>query len=111
MIGRYGMNKNLGTVSYTGGEELFIGRDFERTKSYSEKVAAAMDDEVKVLIDKAYQHCEEILNREKEKLQAVVDFLLAHETMSGKQFAQCMKGEEITEDPNSSLFDEFKTKE
>ena len=111
MIGRYGMNKNLGTVSYTGGEELFIGRDFERTKSYSEKVAAAMDDEVKVLIDKAYQHCAEILNREKEKLQAVVDFLLAHETMSGKQFAQCMKGEEITEDPNSSLFDEFKAEE
>jgi ATP-dependent Zn protease len=49
MIGRYGMSKTLGTVSYTGGEELFIGRDFERTKSYSEKVAGTMDDEVKAL--------------------------------------------------------------
>ena len=111
MIGRYGMNKNLGTVSYTGGEELFIGRDFERTKSYSEKVAGTMDDEVKALIDKAYQHCAEILTRDKEKLQTVVDFLLTHEIMSGKQFAQCMKGEEITEDANSSLFDEFKAEE
>lgn len=111
MIGRYGMNKNLGAVSYTGGEELFIGRDFERTKSYSEKVAGTMDDEVKALIDKAYQHCAEILTRDKEKLQTVVDFLLTHEIMSGKQFAQCMKGEEITEDANSSLFDEFKAEE
>ena len=111
MIGRYGMNKNLGAVSYTGGEELFIGRDFERTKSYSEKVAGTMDDEVKALIDKAYQHCAEILTRDKEKLQTVVDFLLTHEIMSGKQFAQCMKGEEITEDSHSSLFDEFKAEE
>jgi len=111
MIGRYGMNKNLGAVSYTGGEELFIGRNFERTKSYSEKVAGTMDDEVKALIDKAYQHCAEILTRDKDKLQAVVDFLMANETMSGKQFAQCMEGEKITEKSETNLFDQFKTEE
>ncbi len=110
MVGRYGMNKNLGTVSYTGGEELFIGRDFERTKSYSEKVAGTMDDEVKLLMDKAYQQCAEILTRDKEKMQIVVDFLLANETMSGAQFAQCMKGEEITAGA-SSMFDEFRSEE
>ena len=108
MIGRYGMNKNLGTVSYTGGEELFIGRDFERTKSYSEKIAGAMDDEVKLLMDKAYQQCADILNRDSEKLHTIVEFLLAHETMSGTQFVQCMKGEPITEDSKSNLFEEFK---
>ena len=108
MIGRYGMNKNLGTVSYIGGEELFIGRDFERTKSYSEKVAGTMDDEVKLLMDQAYQQCAQILTRDREKLQKVVDFLLAHETMSGSQFEQCMQGQEITEDSSGSLFDAFK---
>lgn len=108
MVGRYGMNKNLGTVSYTGGEELFIGRDFERTKSYSEKVAGTMDDEVKLLIDKAYQHCADILTRDSEKLKTVVKFLLEHETMSGQQFAQCMKGEPITDDSASSLFNGFR---
>ena len=108
MIGRYGMNKNLGTVSYIGGEELFIGRDFERTKSYSEKVAGTMDDEVKLLMDEAYQQCAQILTRDREKLQKVVDFLLAHETMSGSQFEQCMQGQEITEDSSGSLFDAFK---
>ena len=108
MIGRYGMNKNLGTVSYMGGEELFIGRDFERTKSYSEKIAGTMDEEVKLLMDKAYQHCAEILTRDQEKLQKVVDFLLAHETMSGSQFEQCMQGQQITEGSSGSLFDAFR---
>ena len=108
MIGRYGMNKNLGTVSYIGGEELFIGRDFERTKSYSEKIAGTMDDEVKLLMDQAYQQCAQILTRDKEKLQKVVDFLLEHETMSGSQFEQCMQGQEIAEDSSGSLFDAFK---
>lgn len=108
MIGRYGMNKNLGTVSYTGGEELFIGRDFERTKSYSEKFAGSMDEEVKQLIDKAYAQCADILTRDSEKLKNVVKFLMEHETMSGQQFAQCMKGEPITEEGTSSLFDGFR---
>ena len=110
MVGRYGMNKTLGTVSYTGGDELFIGRDFERTKGYSEKVAGTIDDEVKVLMDQAYRHCADILTKDSEKLHKIVDFLLEKEIMSGKQFAQCMQGEEITEDSASSLFDEFREK-
>ena len=111
MVGRYGMCQSLGTVSYTGGEELFIGRDFERTKSYSEKVAGTMDDEVKLLIDKAYKHCAEILTRDSDKLKEVVKFLLENETMSGAQFESCMKGEPIDTASATSLFDAFKTEE
>ena len=111
MVGRYGMCPTLGTVSYTGGEELFIGRDFERTKSYSEKVAGTMDDEVKALMDKAYKHCADILTRDSEKLKQVVKFLLDNETMSGSQFAQCMQGQPIDENRQSSLFAEFETEE
>ncbi len=111
MVGRYGMSKSLGTVSYTGGEELFIGRDFERTKSYSEKIAGTMDYEVKELIDKAYKHCAEILTRDSEKLGQVVKFLLEHETMSGTQFAQCMQGQPISEEGKASLFAEFENQE
>ena len=105
------MCKSLGTVSYTGGDELFIGRDFERTKSYSEKVAGTIDDEVKELIDRAYQHCTDILTRDSEQLKQVVKFLLENETMSGKQFTQCMKGEPIDADSSSNLFDEFRQEE
>ena len=107
MVGRYGMCPTLGTVSYIGGEELFIGRDFERTKSYSEKVAGTMDDEVKQLIDKAYKHCADILTQNSEKLKQVVEFLLEHETMSGSQFTQCMEGKPVDVENTGSLFDGF----
>ena len=105
MVARYGMCESLGTVSYTGGDELFIGRDFEKTKGYSEKVAGTIDDEVKNLIDRAYRHCEQILRRDEEKLNRVVEFLLAHETMTGAQFADCMEGRPIRDPENISLFD------
>ena len=107
MVARYGMCQKLGTVSYTGGEELFIGRDYEKTKSYSEKVAGTIDDEVKAIVDKAYAQCEEILKTNMDKLNAVTEFLLANETMSGKQFEQCMTGQEITEATDTSLFQPY----
>ena len=107
MVGRFGMCENLGTVSYTGGDELFIGRDYQSTKSYSEKIAGTIDDEVKILIDKAYDQCAQILQKDAEKLKAVVKFLMEYETMTGKQFEQCMKGETIEVDSDASLFDTF----
>ena len=60
MVARYGMCEKLGTVSYLDGGEVFIGRDYQTTKSYSEKIAGTIDDEVKALIDKAYDHCREV---------------------------------------------------
>ena len=107
MVARYGMCEKLGTVSYLSGGEVFIGRDYGTTKSYSEQVAGTIDEEVKLLIDKAYRHCEQILTDDKEKLMQVVDFLMERETMSGTQFADCMEGREIGEASSTSLFDAF----
>lgn len=111
MVARYGMCESLGTVSYTNGQEVFIGRDYSKTTSYSEKVAGTIDDEVKAIVDKAYHQCQEILQRDEEKLNRVVDFLLQHEIMTGKQFAQCMEGEEISEAGEYSLFDGVQSSE
>ena len=108
MVARYGMCENLGTVSYLGGGEVFIGRDYGTTKSYSEQIAGTIDEEVKKLIDRAYRQCEQILTEDKDKLMQVVDFLMQHETMSGTQFADCMEGREISENSSTSLFDAFK---
>ena len=94
-------------MSYLGGDELFIGRDYQSTKSYSEKVAGTIDDEVKILIDKAYNHCKQILEDNADKLHKVVAFLLENESMTGAQFADCMAGEAIREDSETSLFDNF----
>ena len=107
MVSRYGMCQKLGTVSYNSGDEIFVGRDYEKTKSYSEKVAGTIDDEVKAIIDKAYDHCAQILKKDSEKLNNVVEFLLEYETMTGEQFAQCMAGEEIRPATQTSMFDSF----
>ena len=85
------MCESLGTVSYAEGQELFIGRDFERTKGYSEKVAGTIDDEVHALIRKAFDHCAKILKENEQKLRQVVSYLMEHETMSGEDFAACME--------------------
>ena len=105
MVARYGMCENLGTVSYYDNGEVFIGRDYQNTKSYSEKVAGSIDDEVKVLIDRAYAHCKQILQENEPQFKTVVEYLLAHETMSGAQFADCMEGKPIQEQSATSLFD------
>ena len=108
MVARYGMCERLGTVSYLDGGEVFIGRDYQTTKSYSEAVAATIDEEVKILIDKAYAHCKQILEDNADKLHAVVDYLLEHESMTGEQFTACMEGREIdTTVSATSLFDGY----
>ena len=107
MVARYGMCEKLGTVSYLDGGEVFIGRDYQTTKSYSEAVAATIDEEVKLLINNAYDHCRQLLQAHSDKLQAVVDFLLANESMTGEQFEACMEGREIAGTSTTSLFDGF----
>ena len=111
MVGRYGMCEKIGTVSYLGGDELFIGRDYQSTKGYSEKVAGTIDDEVKALIDKAYAHCKQILEENADKLHEVVAFLLENESMTGNQFADCMEGKDVRADDNVTLFDSFEEEE
>ena len=109
MVARYGMCEALGTVSYLDGGEVFIGRDYQTTKSYSEKVAGTIDDEVKALIDRAYDRCKQILAENEQKLQEVVSYLLEHENMTGAQFAACMEGREVGEGSATALLDGFET--
>ena len=105
MVARYGMCERVGTVAYLDDGEVFIGRDYQTTKSYSEKVAATIDEEVKILIDKAYAHCKQILEENSEKLQEVVEYLLTNESMTGEQFIVCMEGRPIEEGSATSMFD------
>ena len=107
MVARYGMCERLGTVSYLDGGEVFIGRDYQTTKSYSEKVAGTIDEEVKNLIDRAYDHCRKILTDHADKLRELSDYLLANESISGEQFARMMEGKELGEATQTVLFDGF----
>ena len=111
MVARYGMCEKLGTVSYLDDGEVFIGRDYQNTKSYSEKVAGTIDEEVKELIDQAYTDCKKILTQDGDKFRQVVDYLLANETMTGKQFADLMEGREISQASSTSLTDGYEEPE
>ena len=104
-------SEKLGTVSYLDGGEVFIGRDYQTTKSYSEKVAGTIDDEVKALIDRAYAHCKNILTENADKLNAVVDFLMEHESMTGEQFVAIMEGKPVGDASNTAMFDGFEEPE
>ena len=89
MVTAYGMSDALGSVAYESGhDEVFIGKTMGHTRSYSEKTASVIDEEVKAIIDRAYNRCEEILSARRETLTAVAEYLLAHETMSGEEFAR-----------------------
>jgi cell division protease FtsH len=87
MVTKYGMSEKLGHVTFTSGsDEVFIGRSMAQAKPYSEETAALIDSEVKALLDDAYARCREILTRDRDKLETVARFLLAHETMDAGQF-------------------------
>ena len=103
MVARYGMSEKIGAVSYESDQEIFVGRDYEKTKSYSEETAGQLDQEVKSLVDRAYGQCAELLKEHRKKLQEVADFLLTNETMSGKQFRACMEGAPFSAEGGDSL--------
>ncbi len=87
MVTKYGMSERLGTVVYdSDNNEVFLGRDFGHTKSYSEKVAALIDDEVKGIIDAAYARCEKILKDNMDILEMTAQYLLDNENMDSETF-------------------------
>ncbi|MEY8401818.1 ATP-dependent zinc metalloprotease FtsH [Oscillospiraceae bacterium 44-34] len=89
MVMRYGMSERLGSVVYeTGHDEVFIGRSMAQAKSYSEEVAARIDQEVSALIDGAYADCERILKLRRHELEVTARYLLDHETMDAETFAK-----------------------
>ena len=98
MVTKYGMSEKLGTIAYGNeSDEVFIGRTMAQARSYSEEVAGLIDEEVKSIVDRAYARCEEILTRCRPQLELTAQYLLAHETMSGAQFAKVFTEPEAEE--------------
>ena len=87
MVATYGMSEKLGPVCFDSGNgEVFIGRTMSQSRSYSETVAAEIDAEVQSIIAESCRRCEAILTEQRDKLEAVAQYLLAHETMERKDF-------------------------
>ncbi len=87
MVTKYGMSDRIGTITLGSDQnEVFLGRDFAQEKSYSEETAGLIDEEIKKIIDKAYQEAKDILNNHKDKLDKVAGVLIEKEKITGEEF-------------------------
>jgi cell division protease FtsH len=89
MITEYGMSDVFGPITFgTDHDEVFIGRDLARSRNYSEEVAALIDKEIRGVIDKGYNHAEQLLKDNITKLHAVAQALLEREKLDEKEFEE-----------------------
>ena len=98
MVTRYGFSENLGPIVYGKGEhEVFLGRDYSTTPSYSENVAAEIDNEIRNIVEDAFEKAENILKEHIDQLHLVAKYLMKYEKIDGPDFEKLMNGE-ITEE-------------
>lgn len=101
MVTKYGMSDDLGPIVYGSahsGDEVFLGRDFSSERNYSEETASKIDDEIKKIIEKAYNRAEEILKEHINKLHFIAGYLFRSEIMDEGQFEAVMNGEPTHEE-------------
>ena len=111
MVTRYGMSDTLGPVLYGNehsSDEVFLGRDFSSGQNYSDKTAAAIDDEIRSIIMNAYDRCKAILEEHIDKLHFVASFLLKNEFMDEDQFKACMQMDDPTIEQIEQIAEERK---
>lgn len=112
MITTYGMSDKLGPMTYgTDEEAVFMGRDFGSSRNYSEDVAAAIDSEMRELIDTAYHRAEKLLQDNMEILHRISDELLEKETLDAREFEEIFSGkteEELPEGTQNEINEEIK---
>ena len=95
MVAKYGMSDAIGPVSYSSSQEVFIGRDYEKTKPYSEETAGEIDVQVHGIMCEAYRRCEDILKAHAERLDKIAGFLMENENMNRAQFEAVMQDETL----------------
>ncbi|MCB6501989.1 ATP-dependent zinc metalloprotease FtsH [Colidextribacter sp. 210702-DFI.3.9] len=87
MVTKYGMSEKLGAIAYgSESDEIFLGRSMAQARTYSEEVAAQIDQEVKNIIEQAHARCRDILTQHRHELGITARYLLDHETMDAQTF-------------------------
>jgi len=98
MVSRYGMTEALGPVNFSNGDEVFLGRDYGTRQNYSEELAAKIDNEMRKILDTAFNKAEELLTEHMNQLHIVAEALLEVETLDGAQFQGLFEGTKTIED-------------
>lgn len=109
MVTKYGMSEKLGPIAFGGGnDEVFIGKDYNHVRNYSETIASAIDEEVEKIISNAYNRTEKILNEHIDKLHLVAETLVKLEKINEQQFNGLMENGVLPEEPEKKVFEEKK---
>ena len=114
MVTRYGFSEKLGPIVYgTDSTEVFLGRDINSSRNYSENVAAEIDTEVRKIIENAYEKAKKILEEHVDQLHFLSKYLLKFEKIDADEFEKIMSGEigeEVFSEPYSSSIVKSKPK-
>ena len=110
MVTKYGFSEKLGPVNYSSSDEVFLGKDFSTRQNYSEETASEIDEEVKAIIEEAYEAAKTILSEHMEQLTAVAEGLLAVETLDNQQFERLYDSEVTPEELAEELRIELEKK-
>lgn len=98
MVTKYGMS-DLGPMQYgEDQEEVFLGRDYNQNRNYSEEVAFEIDQQVKLFIEEAYSEAKRLLRENLDILEYTAQLLIEKEKITGEQFRKIMNREEIDVD-------------
>ena len=93
MVTRYGFSERMGPVVYgTDPEQTFLGRDFGQGKGYSEAIASEIDNEIRDIVDEAYETARRLLTEHMDELHKVAGVLMEREKISGDEFTTLMQG-------------------
>lgn len=99
MVKKYGFSDKLGTLVYGHDTtEVFLGRDFSSERDYSEEVAAEIDEEIRRIIETAFNGAEKILTDNRDEVVLVAEYLIEHEKIDGDDFYALLEGRLDKED-------------
>ncbi len=103
MVTEFGMSDKLGPLSFGKRDELvFLGREIGEQRNYSDEVAKQIDEEVRAIIDKAYERAMDVLTTHKDKLVALAEKLVAEETVDGEEFEKLFSDLPPKQDPHGT---------
>lgn len=98
MIMEYGMSEELGPITLgRKHEQVFLGRDLARDRDFSEEIAKAIDKEIRRTVDRCYHIAEELITKNREKLDSIAEALLEKETLDAAEIAALMEGKTLEE--------------
>jgi len=95
MVTKWGLSEKLGPLTYSEDEgEVFLGKSVTKHKSVSDETSHAIDEEIRLFIDRNYERAETMLNDNMDKLHIMAEALLKYETIDSKQIEEIMSGKQ-----------------